>query len=60
MLYRYYVVAEGPRPESYREDVESAMHIEDCKLLKCGSVDLNYCNGKRSDCLMVTFLLFSG
>ncbi|VDD91850.1 unnamed protein product [Enterobius vermicularis] len=29
MLYRYYVVAEGPRPESYREDVESAMHIED-------------------------------
>ncbi|VDN03354.1 unnamed protein product [Thelazia callipaeda] len=28
-LYRYYVVAIGPRPESYREDVESAHHIED-------------------------------
>lgn len=29
LLYRYHVIAEGPRPESYREDVESAMHIED-------------------------------
>lgn len=29
MLYRYHVVAVGPRPESYREDVESAHHIED-------------------------------
>lgn len=28
-LYRYHVVALGPRPESYREDVESAHHIED-------------------------------
>ncbi|KAM3724224.1 Trehalase [Dirofilaria immitis] len=29
LLYRYHVVAVGPRPESYREDVESAHHIED-------------------------------
>lgn len=29
MLYRYHVIAEGPRPESYREDMESAMHIDD-------------------------------
>ena len=28
-LYRYHVVAAGPRPESYREDVESAEHITD-------------------------------
>lgn len=28
-LYRYHVIAAGPRPESYREDVESAHHIED-------------------------------
>ncbi|KAE9553179.1 hypothetical protein FO519_003618 [Halicephalobus sp. NKZ332] len=26
-LYRYHVVANGPRPESYREDVECAEHI---------------------------------
>lgn len=29
LLYRYHVVAVGPRPESYREDVESAHHIDD-------------------------------
>uniref|UniRef100_A0AC34PUN2 Trehalase n=2 Tax=Panagrolaimus sp. JU765 TaxID=591449 RepID=A0AC34PUN2_9BILA len=28
-LFRYHVVAFGPRPESYREDVESAEHIAD-------------------------------
>lgn len=28
-LFRYHVVAQGPRPESYREDVESAEHIQD-------------------------------
>nr|AHM26076.2 trehalase [Anisakis simplex] len=28
-LYRYHVIAEGPRPESYREDMESAEHIQD-------------------------------
>uniref|UniRef100_A0A183TZD7 Trehalase n=1 Tax=Toxocara canis TaxID=6265 RepID=A0A183TZD7_TOXCA len=28
-LYRYCVVADGPRPESYREDMESAEHIQD-------------------------------
>ena len=28
-LFRYHVVAGGPRPESYREDVESAEHISD-------------------------------
>ncbi|MFH4979313.1 hypothetical protein AB6A40_006022 [Gnathostoma spinigerum] len=29
ILYRYHVLADGPRPESYREDVESAEHILD-------------------------------
>jgi len=33
-LFRYHVVAQGPRPESYREDVESAEHIQDL-LEKC-------------------------
>ncbi|KAI1733091.1 trehalase domain-containing protein [Ditylenchus destructor] len=33
-LFRYHVVAQGPRPESYREDVESAEHIQD-DLEKC-------------------------
>lgn len=28
-LFRYHVTAQGPRPESYREDVESAEHIQD-------------------------------
>jgi alpha,alpha-trehalase len=28
-LFQFKVVATGPRPESYREDVESAEHIED-------------------------------
>lgn len=28
-LYRYHVIAVGPRPESYREDMESALHIDD-------------------------------
>uniref|UniRef100_A0A915C2N6 Trehalase n=1 Tax=Parascaris univalens TaxID=6257 RepID=A0A915C2N6_PARUN len=28
-LYRYCVVVDGPRPESYREDMESAEHIQD-------------------------------
>jgi alpha,alpha-trehalase len=28
-LFRYHVVAGGPRPESYREDVECAEHISD-------------------------------
>lgn len=28
-LYRYHVVAAGPRPESYREDMECAEHIAD-------------------------------
>uniref|UniRef100_A0A158R5V2 Trehalase n=1 Tax=Syphacia muris TaxID=451379 RepID=A0A158R5V2_9BILA len=29
LLYRYHVITDGPRPESYREDVETAMYIED-------------------------------
>lgn len=33
-LFRYHVVAQGPRPESYREDMESAEHIQDL-LEKC-------------------------
>jgi len=28
-LFQFRVIASGPRPESYREDVESAEHIED-------------------------------
>ena len=28
-LFRYHVIAKGPRPESYREDVECAEHISD-------------------------------
>lgn len=30
-LFRYHVIAKGPRPESYREDVECAEHISDGK-----------------------------
>ncbi|KIH47622.1 alpha,alpha-trehalase, partial [Ancylostoma duodenale] len=28
-LYRYYVVVDSPRPESYREDIESAAHLHE-------------------------------
>lgn len=28
-LYRYRVVADSPRPESYREDIESAAHLHE-------------------------------
>lgn len=28
-LFRFHVVATGPRPESFREDLECAEHIED-------------------------------
>ncbi|WKY04858.1 hypothetical protein Q1695_005677 [Nippostrongylus brasiliensis] len=28
-LYRYRVIADAPRPESYREDLESAAHLEE-------------------------------
>uniref|UniRef100_A0A914DHT7 Trehalase n=1 Tax=Acrobeloides nanus TaxID=290746 RepID=A0A914DHT7_9BILA len=33
-LFRYHVIAAGPRPESYREDLESAEHVPDL-LEKC-------------------------
>ncbi|KAI6212260.1 Trehalase [Aphelenchoides fujianensis] len=28
-LFRFFVVADGPRPESYREDIETAEHLQD-------------------------------
>lgn len=31
-LYHYKVIAEGPRPESFREDVECAEHLTDGQL----------------------------
>lgn len=33
-LFRYHVIAKGPRPESYREDLECAEHISDGKFFK--------------------------
>ncbi|KAI6187160.1 Trehalase [Aphelenchoides besseyi] len=51
-LFRFYVVADGPRPESYREDIETAEHLSenDQKLRLWGDICAAAESGRDFSC----------